>query len=287
MTKLLEVSGSNPFTPTTHMPRHTSDAASCYTKRMDWASRRRFIILVIIGAVVVTFFSIIAIATFYKAPSCTDGVQNQGEAGIDCGGSCAYLCTEQVRPPTVLFTKAISNGVGRIDIVASIENTNATAGAKNVPYTVALYGANHALIREIAGQLDLPPASTIPVLLTGVASGDQQSVQAFLTIASSAPKWFTASSASRVLPVVANTTIGGSASAPRIDAILMNASSGALINTQVVVFVHSNTGEVVAASKTVLPTIPAQGQAVATFTWNSAFSGIPAKIEVIPVVSLP
>ena len=26
-------------------------------------------------------------------PSCMDGIQNQGEGGVDCGGPCAMLCS--------------------------------------------------------------------------------------------------------------------------------------------------------------------------------------------------
>lgn len=254
---------------------------------MSWASRRRFIILLIVGAVAAAFLASIAIATLYKAPSCTDGIQNQSEAGVDCGGPCPYLCTDQVRPLTVLFTKAISNGNGRTDVVASIENENATAAAKNVPYTITLYGANHAFVQEVTGTVDLPPASTVPVFVAGITSGSQGSVQAFLTIEPSAPEWFTVASTPRTGPVVANTTLGGTASAPRIDAVLANASVTMLTNVSIIVLVHDDKGDVIAVSKTLVPTIPAQGQATATFTWNSSFSSVPAKIEVVPLTPLP
>ncbi|HEY8097555.1 MAG TPA: hypothetical protein VIE65_15905 [Methylobacter sp.] len=116
---------------------------------MTWASRRRFIVLLIIGAVIFAFLGIFFTSIFYKAPSCSDNIQNQSEVGIDCGGPCPYLCTSQELPPTVLFTKAISNGAGRTDIVASIENINANAGAKDVPYTLALYGVGQVLIQQV------------------------------------------------------------------------------------------------------------------------------------------
>ena len=76
---------------------------------MSWAARRRFFILLILGAVVAAFIAILSIATLYKSPTCTDGVENQGEAGIDCGGPCSFLCTDLQHPPTVLFTKAFTD----------------------------------------------------------------------------------------------------------------------------------------------------------------------------------
>ena len=141
----------------------------------------------IIGVIAVAFVAVLSISIFYKTPTCSDGVQNQGEASVDCGGPCPYLCTDQVRAPTVLFTQAIDNGNGRVDIVASIENRNATAAAKNVPYTATLYTAQGTIAREISGVLDLPPSATVPLYLPGVLSGVGTVTRAFLTIDPSAP----------------------------------------------------------------------------------------------------
>ena len=241
----------------------------------------------IIGAVAIAFIATVSIATLYHAPSCSDSVQNQGEAGIDCGGPCAYLCTAQVQPPTVLFTKAIVSGAGRVDVIASVENKNATAGAKNVPYTVSLYGTGKAAVEQVTGTVDLPPGATIPLYIPGVALNGQKVIRAFLEIDPSVPRWFSTVGMVFIRPVVSNTTIGGTSSAPRIDSVLTNASTAILTNVPAIIFVRDAQGDVIAASKTIVPTIPAQGQAVATFTWNTAFSAAPTAIEVVPVISLP
>lgn len=254
---------------------------------MSWAARRRFIILLIIGAVVAAFLGVVSIATFYEAPSCIDGVQNQDEAGIDCGGSCAYLCIEQVQPPTVLFTKAIQNVQDRTDVIAKVENKNITAAAKDVPYRLTLYGAGQALIQQVTGTLDLPPGASVPIYVPGIVSGKQTVTSAFFEIASDAPRWFLMPSDSRNIPAVSNTVIGGSTTAPRIDAVLTNPSVTPLTNVRVIVLVHNATGDVIAASQTVIKVIPAQGSATATFTWNAEFSSVPTAVEVVPIIPLP
>lgn len=254
---------------------------------MSWASRRRFIILSIIGAIILAFFAIVSFSLFHKAPSCSDGVQNQGEAGVDCGGPCPYLCTADEHAPTVLFTKAIPSGTGRTDIVASIENVNANVAARSVPYSVTLYGVGQVLIRQVSGVVDLPPAATVPVFIPGVVNGNQQVMGAFLTIDAAKARWFTMTSDPRTIPVVSNTTLSGSNTSPRIDAILTNPSTTALTNVPAVVLVRSAQGEVIAVSRTIVPSIPAQGQATATFTWNGTFGSPVASIEVIPVIPLP
>lgn len=258
--------------------------------RMSWAARRRFVILLIIGAVVVAFLMTVSIATFYKSPSCTDRAQNQEETGIDCGGPCSYLCREQQQPPTVLFTKAIQNGAGRIDVIAYIENKNFDAAAKGVPYSITLYGTGQTLVQKVAGTLDLLPSASVPVFVPGISSGKQKVVNAFLNIDASAPRWFYLSAdvrATRIVPTVSNTKQVGTESAPRIEAVLTNPSLTTITNVKVIVLVHNERGDVIAASETIVPVISAQGQATATFTWNEAFSSIPAVIEVVPIIPLP
>lgn len=254
---------------------------------MSWAARRRFFILLIIGAVVVAFLIVVSIASFYKAPSCTDRVQNQEETGVDCGEPCAYLCREQQQPPTVIFTKAIQNGAGRIDVIAYIENKNHNAAAKDVPYSITLYGTGQALVQKVTGTVDLLPGASVPVFVPGISSGKQKVVNAFLNIDASAPRWFYMPVDTRVVPTVFNTKQSGATTTPRIEAVLTNSSITVLTNVKAIVLVHNDKGDVIAASATVVPVIPAQGQATATFTWNEAFSATPAVIEVVPIIPLP
>lgn len=254
---------------------------------MPWAAKRRLVVSIIVGAIVLAFLSVAGIATFYKTPSCADGVQNQDEAGVDCGGPCAYLCTDQTLPPTVLFAKALVNAAGRTDVIASVENKNSNAAAKNVPYRVSLYGKDRLPIGEFAGVLDLPPGATVPVFLPGLSSGKQPVAGAFLEVNPSAPQWFYVSSDPRIVPRVTNTTQGGSPDAPRIEATLTNDNVSPLVNVRVIVFVRDVSREIIAASQTVVPFIRAQSSATATFTWNSAFPGLPAAVEVVPIIPLP
>lgn len=255
---------------------------------MSWAARRRFLILFVIGAILAAFVAIVSIATLYKAPSCADGVQNQNETGIDCDGPCSYLCVATQQPPTVLFTQAFTDSTtGRTVVVASVENKNNAAAAKRVPYRVTVYGAKQTLIQSIPGTLDLAPGATAIVFVSGIASGRQEVVSAFLDIDASSVKWFALANDPRIVPGVSNTVQGGSVEAPRIDATLVNGTVSTLTNVQTVVLVRDAQSNIIAASGTLVPAIRPQSTAVATFTWNIPFPGIPASIEVFPVIPLP
>lgn len=254
---------------------------------MSWAARRRLIILLVIGAVAVAFMSVVLISALYKTPSCSDGVQNQDESGVDCGGPCAYLCTAQQLTPTVLFTKTIQNASGRIDVIAKVENKNPNSAAKNVPYRVEIYDANQKVVKEVSGTVDLPPGATVPIYMPGILTAKKMVTHAFLTIDPLPIKWFAMNANTLNVPRVSTITQSGIVDSPRIDAILQNPDIVQLDTVGAIVFVHDINGEIIAASQTVVRSIPAGGNAIATFTWNSAFSTTTASIEVFPVVRLP
>ncbi|MDO8408418.1 MAG: hypothetical protein Q7S95_04335 [bacterium] len=254
---------------------------------MTWAGQRQLIVFSILGAIVVAFIAIIGIATFYKSPTCTDGAKNQDEQGVDCGGSCAYLCTAGQEPPTVLFTKAIPSGVGRLDVVALVENKNATAAAKDVPYTITVYGFGQSLIQRVSGTLDLPPAGSVPVFVPGIVSGKQAVETSFLSIDGSAVKWYALPGDPRLLPSVSDIVLAGSTGSPRVTATLSNSDVAPMSNVRIVAIIRDASGNAVGASQTLIRTIPALGRATATFTWNAPFEGVPVSIQVFPIIPLP
>ncbi|MEK7604598.1 MAG: FxLYD domain-containing protein [Patescibacteria group bacterium] len=254
---------------------------------MTWAGKRRLLVALIGGAVIVAFSAVLIISSIYETPSCVDLTMNQDEVGVDCGGSCPYLCTAQVLPPTTLYSKVVSNGAGRLDLVASVENKNATAAAKNVPYRVRVYGADQVLLNEVSGTLDLPPAARMPVFIPGVVVGTHPAVVAFLEIDPASPRWFRLASDPRIIPAVSNTTLSADKGTPRIVATVTNSTITPLANLPVIVVVRDAAGNVIGASSTLIPSLPELGQASALFTWNGAFIATPTSIEVIPVPGLP
>ncbi len=251
---------------------------------MSWASHRRALIVALLAVFGVFIVAVTGIATFYRAPSCSDGVQNQGEAGIDCGGPCPYLCSSQVSPPSVRFTRSISDEPGRTDVIAYIDNPNATAASFGAPYEVSLYDADNVLVAHTSGTTELPPVSTVPVFIPGVFSGSKIVARAFLSFTGALP-WQTYHDV-RVIPTIATPEVSGAPDAPRITAVVGNPSASPLANVKLIVTVFDAGGTAIAASQTVVPVVDPQGTALATFTWNVPFSASPAKIEVIPIVPL-
>ena len=110
--------------------------------------------LIIAGGVVAgIYFSFL-----YHPASCFDNIQNQGEAGIDCGGPCAKVCV----PQSVGISK--NGGISLFNIfpersslpirytaLAQVLNTNSGFASPDFGFRFDFYGASSTLIKSVSG----------------------------------------------------------------------------------------------------------------------------------------
>lgn len=108
-------------------------------------------------------------AFFKPAGSCTDGILNQGEEKIDCGGAsctpCDIVALEPLRitkEPKVLATDNVSIAI------FEILNSNKDYNAKSFPYTLRIYESGGRVIEEISGEASVPALRRKLVLEGGV-----------------------------------------------------------------------------------------------------------------------
>lgn len=251
---------------------------------MDWSKRRQWIIWSIFGSVLVALLIIVGISVFYKTPTCLDKKQNQNEAGVDCGGPCAHACVADVHPAQVRFARAIAPSVDRTDVIAYIDNPNTGAAAHGISATVTIYDANHTLLASRDITFDLTPGGMTPVFITGLLSSNTPVTQTFFTINDAGVTWIR-SAEKPIVPSVQN-LLWQNTSTPRVTATLVNPIAKPLSNIRLVATVFAADGTAIAASSTIVPNVPSQGSAQAVFTWNIPFTSAPARVEVVPVVSV-
>ncbi len=245
-----------------------------------WARQRQFIIILLLGISAIIVVGFIGYKLFYKAPICTDGKQDGKEEGIDCGGPCPYLCAVSEAPLQVRFARPINPAPGRTDFIAYVDNANANAGVQHAKYTMEVYGADQNLITRKVGTMTIPPSSTVPLYIPRVYEGGEAVSEAFLTFSSSSIAWLRAEG-KPVVPVPASIQVSNGPH-PRVIAELHNTVAHAYANLVVVATVFDANGNAIAASQTVVPTLPPQGNAPLTFTWNQPFSSAPARVEILP-----
>ncbi|PJA88710.1 MAG: hypothetical protein CO139_01650 [Candidatus Moranbacteria bacterium CG_4_9_14_3_um_filter_36_9] len=125
---------------------------------MEKNQKKRIIII----AVYVAIF-LILVALIYSwlkpEPNCLDGIQNQNEADVDCGGICANKCALEVNNTLmVIDTGLVEAGVaGYYDIFAVIKNPNNNFGNKQFSYKFSLKDSQGNLVSEKNGKSFILP----------------------------------------------------------------------------------------------------------------------------------
>ncbi|MFZ5559488.1 MAG: hypothetical protein ACOZAL_01710 [Patescibacteria group bacterium] len=89
--------------------------------------------------------------------TCFDGIQNQSEEGIDCGGPCGPCRKKPDKPLQILSQSFIPTLENNFDLVGKIENPNTDWGVESVVYRFSLYDENNQLIGSLEGNTYLLP----------------------------------------------------------------------------------------------------------------------------------
>lgn len=103
---------------------------------------------------------LIALAVYYlihSAPSCSDGIQNQEEEGIDCGGPCPPCPISQPQDIEVFWSRLLSSQADFYDLAAQIKNPNQHCGSGQLPYRFEIYNQSGELIKQVNGSTFILP----------------------------------------------------------------------------------------------------------------------------------
>src|SRR3989344_2789665 len=138
---------------------------------ISWSTRRKSIY--IIGILLCFLFALLLPILFvtYKAPSCTDGLKNQGELGVDCGGPCTLLCKANALDIVVHWQRAFKVKNGVYNALAYIENPNLDSGVGKIFYRFKLYDSDNILIYERQGETFIPPKKIFGIFESNIMTG--------------------------------------------------------------------------------------------------------------------
>ncbi|MFA6495052.1 MAG: peptidoglycan-binding domain-containing protein [Candidatus Paceibacterota bacterium] len=125
---------------------------------------------------------------FSVPPSCFDNTQNQGEAGIDCGGPCLSCDVKNAQPIAIHYVKVFKAADG-LGVIAEIQNPNATLGATNFVYSIALINALGAAPQTINGSMFIYPGEIKYIIKPYIMQDPAQITQAQVSIPTSTITW--------------------------------------------------------------------------------------------------
>ncbi len=247
----------------------------------SWSQRRKSVYALIVFIIVVGAIGIPGFYLFYQSPTCTDGVMNGNEQGVDCGGSCERLCQTSFLQPSLAWTRFEQVAPGLYNLAAYIVNPNIDAEALSVPYHIALYDNRGVLIIDTAGHVTLPPHRNTIAFMGAVNVGKRIPSKALFEF-TAPPDWHKKTDALSAIAVgdkkYAEDSLGSS-----LTVILKNTSVYPIINVGVYAVLYDKDNNALGFSKTFVDEIPAKGSSLAPFTWPVNRKGEVISIEVLPV----
>lgn len=252
---------------------------------IPWAAQRKLrLLFVILGVFVLAVLVQIVIGYFalHRPPSCNDGIKNQAEVGIDCGGPCANLCKSQALDPVVFWQKYLPVVPGVYNVAAYIQNPNLDAEADSVPYTFKLYDKNDILIADRSGQTVIPAKTTFPIFEGAVSTGS--AIPSRITFSFDSPVVWSPVKTTEPTIKITDQALDTITGIPHISATLTNSTFTPIHGFDVLVVVYDSQGTAQAVSKTVVDLLDQNSTAVVNFSWPKAFSFAPAKIDIIPKI---
>ena len=248
---------------------------------MSWGTKRRNIIVSMFLLFIIIPVGVIAFLIFYNPPTCFDGVKNNDEVGIDCGGSCQLLCTNQVVKPVVLWERQFKINPGMYNLLAYVENPNPTAYIRNAKYLFKIYNEDNVLIGEKRGETSIAPESVRPIIENNIQTFEQIPTRTTfeflgeLTYEQVEPK--------DSIILIKDEFIENESTSPRIKAKIQNISLKNIQNIDIVVLVYDVFDNVLGTSSTFVDSLGSEEIKNIVFTWPQKFPDEVARIELIPL----
>ncbi len=249
-----------------------------------WATKRKIEYVSITLAVLILFVGVPAFFYFYTPPTCSDGIQNQGEKGIDCGGPCKRLCQSDFLPAVVLWTDSEKIAPGLYNLAAYIENPNINAAAVNVPYQFSAYDSDGVLIIQVRGLVTIPPNRNTLAFLGAVDMGKRRPAKGGVTFSFLQPPTWHVSHDGLAKLAVLDKQYSEDTNGSSLQVSLKNTGLLPFTNVSVFSVLADADGNHLAFSKTFIDQIAAGDQVMAPFTWPFSNNGKVVTQEILPFI---
>lgn len=251
----------------------------------QWAARRKIIIFGIVALALLLIVGIPAFLVSRDKPDCANGVLDGDETGVDCGGSCQLICTPEVLP---LITRGdarlLKIASSTYEIVVVVENPNINGEVVRAPYAFAVYSsASRNPLKVFEKETYIGRNSTF-ALFEGPFTLEGEGPFRVVFEWGENLSWKKSDTAKPIIAVENMNLIVSSSTSPRLEARLSNRSEREERNIEAIALLTDASGNIVAAGKTFVDSLPRASSVPIVFSWPDAFDPEPVSIRIIPHV---
>ncbi len=244
-----------------------------------WSTKRRFIYG---GSVLVVLLGVILLLAWnflYKAPTCFDGRMNGDEMGVDCGGSCENLCSNNTLAPTVIWARVFNISGDVYSATALIENPNINSSSAKANYEFRLFDENNRPILVESGSTSIPKNKRFAVFETGIVVRNVVPRYAEFRFTGFSP-WQRDETTEPEIDI-RYSTVENSSSSPRLLGTVTNRSIADIKEVELVVLIIDSDENVIGTSRTYVTDLFRGQTQDFVFTWQKPF---PRPVSVINII---
>jgi hypothetical protein len=245
-----------------------------------WGHTMRFryglALTLVVGTLLVAYVSF----RLYAPPTCFDAKQNGDETGVDCGGKCLAVCTQNTPPLSVAWALPFKVSEGKWHLLAYVENPNEKLFSRSIAYKFEWYDKFGTYRGEKKGTTYALRQSIIPIFEGNIEAEDIARVVFTLD---KTPAW-------EQVPYPQEVRVSGvrtehseqGGEAVRGD--MHNEMPETIRNVSAVAVVYGADKNAMAVSKTFIPEIRGYNSAPFMFVWPERFSQEVGRVEVFPLL---
>lgn len=223
---------------------------------------------------------------FKKAPTCTDGITNGTEKGVDCGGICITYCKNEISNPRIRWQLPFVITPTATTAVAYIEHGFAGVSARTVQYKFDIYDTNGSIIATRTGSTFIGTVGKSAIVEPLIQVDGSKVAQVRFSFNPDIIWEKTDPTVSTFVIKTDNTRKERFDAGTRVYAILENKTKTTFIDLPVVVILYDKNQNAIAASTRLVSALPASQNKEIIFTWpDEALAQKIDRIEVLPRIN--
>ena len=214
------------------------------------------------------------------SPTCFDGLQNQNETGIDCGGVCQKICKDQALPLITRWAQVFPVRSGFADAAAYIVNPNPSFELTTVRYRFKIYDADEQLVAERDGVTFVNAAEQFIIYEPLIAVRERVIRRAFIELTPQENLVWHRSGAGRLAQFTLQDKTVSLDPVPTLSAAVHNNSAFDAKDVSAVGVLYDDHGNAMGVSATKLDTVARLADTPVLWTWPNPFLSPIASSEI-------